>query len=108
MKTPPLLPIPLLIVTAIVIVTACILTAGCASMDYQWQQTNAPSVKPWLYITVADPHRTCLDVGASGAGLERILACATWKPVNCIIYAAPDAPRWVIEHEEKHCAGFTH
>lgn len=96
------------LVMALVIIIALGAIFGCASMDHQWTKARPESVKPWLYVTVQDVDRACRDAGAPTEGIDRINACATWKPTGCIIYLPPNAPRWIIEHEEKHCAGFTH
>ena len=109
MKTPPLIPVPLLIVTFIVIgIAIAVSLLGCASMDYEWTQVRKPSVKPWLYIMVQDIDRTCRDVGAHSVYISRFTGCATWKPVNCIIYLPPNAPSDIVKHEEHHCEGWNH
>ncbi len=93
----------------VAIILICLL-AGCAApgFDYAWTQARPASVKPWLYITVADPDRTCRAIGTSSLYLGSIAACATWKPVGCVVYLPKDAPRWMIEHEERHCMGEVH
>ncbi len=111
MKTPPLIPIWLIIVTAAAILAAIMVTAGCASaepaFDYDWKLTREASVKPWLYVSVQDAEQVCREK-VGNISSERILGCATWAPVNCVIYYELGAPRWVIEHEERHCEGWTH
>ena len=83
--------------------------SGCASFGYQWEQTRAPSVKPWLYVTVTDTDFACRSAGADlERRLSRINACAQWKPIGCVIYIPENAPRWMIEHEERHCMGEQH
>ena len=108
MKTPPLIPAWLLLATGAVILLALYATAHASIFDYDWHQTRPASVKPWLYVVVQDVDQTCREAGADATGLARINGCATWKPVQCVIYLPPNAPRWIIEHEERHCAGFTH
>lgn len=109
MKSQPLLPSWLLGLTIIAFLCAMLVTMGCASMDYQWQQTRTESAKPWFYVRVENPDALCRSLGADSHGrLDRILACAQWKSQGCTIYLAKDAPQWIIEHEEKHCAGWTH
>lgn len=91
------------------IIVGGFLLAGCATFDYQWAQTRAASQKPWFYITVADPDATCRALGAdAGRSLGRIHACAQWHPSGCVIFVGKDAQAWLIAHEEKHCAGWTH
>ena len=109
MRTPPLIPAWLLIATAAAIMAALLVTMGCATMDYRWQQTRPASAKPWFYVTVADADFTCRTLGADPErSLARINACAQWQPVGCTVYVPENAPRWIVEHEEKHCLGFTH
>ena len=82
---------------------------GCASMDYDWQHTRPASVKPWLYVEVKDPNRTCNDLAGALAQRDRnTIACSQWRPVNCIIYLTPNAPAWIVAHEERHCEGWIH
>ena len=82
---------------------------GCASFDYQWQQTRPASAKPWVYVIVADADEVCRATGADPERrLGRINACATWKPEGCIIYLPQNAPQWLEDHENMHCAGLTH
>lgn len=109
MKTPPLIPVPLLIVTAIAIIAALYLS-GCASMDYEWKQERPASIKPWRYVVVEDVDRTCRELKqAEGqVALGRNNACATWRPVGCMIYLPQNAARWIVEHEERHCMGWSH
>ena len=110
MKTPPLIPWPLLIAAGLAILAAVWASTGHASLfGYQWQQTRQPSLKPWLYVTIADTDRTCREVGADPQRqLGRINACATWKAQGCIVYLPSNAPRWIVEHEERHCEGWDH
>ena len=109
MKTPPLIPFWLLALTAAAIGMAVWATVNASMFDYDWQQTRPASAKPWFYVKVQDTDRTCRAIlGTNASAMERINGCATWQPTHCIIYITPDAPRWIIEHEEKHCLGFTH
>lgn len=109
MKTPPLIPWPLLVAAAVAILAAVYVSTGHASVfDYAWQKTRPAAPQPWLHVEVSDTDRVCRDQGASTMYLGRINACATWAPTHCIIYLPANAPRWLIEHEEKHCEGWTH
>ncbi len=94
----------------VVVILVCLFIPGCAApgFDYAWTQAREPSLKPWLYVVVSDPDRTCRDLGTSTLYLGRIAACATWKPVGGVIYLPKDAPRWMIEHEERHLEGWVH
>ena len=54
---------------------------------YEWTQTRPASVKPWVYVNVADVDFTCRTLGADPhRKLDHITACATWKPKGCTIY----------------------
>ena len=108
MKSAPLIPFWLLLVTVAVIFAAIMATAGCSTMPldlvaheerhcegyshtgeapfYTWTQTRAASVKPWLYVKVDDIDRTCRELGTQAQAGHRINACAKWQPINCIIY----------------------
>ena len=109
MRTPPLIPWTLLIAAFLAIAAALWASTGHASVfGYQWVKARPASVKPWLYVTVQDVDRTCREAGADATGLERINGCATWNPVGCIIYTTPNAPLWIVEHEERHCQGWDH
>ncbi len=94
----------------VVVLLVCLFLPGCASpgFDYAWTQAREPSLKPWLYVTVADPDRTCRELGTSTLYLGRIAACATWKPQGCVIYLPKDAPEWIVLHEQEHCLGKVH
>lgn len=84
------------------------LLAGCASYEYDWKRTNSASVKPWLYVTVADVDATCRSFGTPASTSRRINGCAQWKPVGCIIILPHNSPKWIKEHEERHCEGWVH
>lgn len=82
---------------------------GCASIGDEWTKTRPASIKPWLYVKVAEADFVCRTLGADPRRrLGRINACATWQPVNCVIYLPENAPAWLIAHEEKHCEGYSH
>ena len=111
MRTPPLIPAWLLLLTLAAIIAAVMATAGCASYAgpaYTWRTVRAPAPLPWFYVAVADVHRTCLEAGAKAQVGEIIGGCATWTPTHCTIYLPLDADAWVISHEERHCNGEEH
>ena len=81
---------------------------GCTSLDYDWKHTKLPSPQPWVYIYPEDVDAACRAAGALTVGFERILGCATSSSSGCTIYLPKRAPAWIIEHEEKHCLGWTH
>ena len=85
-----------------------LLLSGCATLDYRWEQTRPPSMKPWLYVYALDADLACRGLGAQAAATARINGCAVWKPVNCIIVLPENPPQWLIEHEQRHCEGWTH
>ena len=88
---------------------AMLFMLGCASMDYDWKQARAPSVKPWLYVKALDVDRACRTMGADPyKRLARINGCAVWRTEGCLILLPYDAPEWIVWHEERHCAGLVH
>lgn len=110
MKVPPLIPWWLVAATVGVIAAAILVTiGGCATLDHGWRQAHAPSVKPWFYVTVDDAETVCRMLGADAAHkLDTIYGCTIWKPQGCEIYIPSNAPAWLVEHEQHHCAGFSH
>lgn len=92
-----------------IVIVCGFMLMGCATFDYEWRQTRPASFKPWLYVTVDDPDATCRHIGTDTEGRSgRIQACAEWAPSGCLIFISKDAPAWLIAHEERHCAGWTH
>jgi hypothetical protein len=84
------------------LLSACLALTGCA---YNWQPTHAPiPADRWRYVYTDDANRLCR---AHGLPWDTI-ACAVWGDGNCTMYLPPQAARWIIEHEQKHCQGFTH
>ena len=108
MKTPPLIPAWLLLLTLAAIIGAVMVTAGCASYDYLWLRVRPPAPKPWFYVAVDDPDRACRAAGAHAKVGERINGCASWTPTHCTIYLPHGAPAWLVAHEERHCNGEEH
>lgn len=99
--------------SAAVIIVAGILyfIAGCANagiFDVAWVRDIAPSPKPWLYVEVSDAQRVCKQLGVRVAVNAPVYSCASRSMSGCVIYLPKDAPQWLIEHEEKHCAGWSH
>ena len=85
------------------------LLTGCASMDYSWQKPREAAPKPWFYVVVENPDAVCRPLlGARSSKVGRINACAAWGEQQCTIYLPRSASLWLIEHEEKHCEGYTH
>jgi hypothetical protein len=80
---------------------------GCASFDYEWQKAN-PAADKTVVVEVSNSDSTCRKLGAVGAGIERVLGCAQWTETVCTVYLEHDAPKWVRDHEAKHCEGWTH
>ena len=97
----------LLCLLALVIPLLC-LFAGCAAFERQWWQAREPSPKPWYYVAVNDPAKVCGPILRKAEGADRILACAVPTRRDCTMYLPKDAPRWIVEHEEKHCRGWQH
>ena len=111
MKTPPLIPWPLLLLTALAIMAALMVTAGCASVPqdlqsheekhcegwshtgsapfYTWERKREAAPKPWLYVRAIDPDSACRALGATEAGA--MAACAQWHPSHCIIVLPEDS-----------------
>lgn len=86
--------------------------SGCSAhagiFDTVWTQSRTAAPKPWLYVEVRDPATVCKQAGARVAMNAAAHACSSWSTGGCVIYLPKDAPRWLVEHEEKHCAGWTH
>lgn len=81
---------------------------GCASLDYAWERTRAPSPQPWTYLYPADVDLACRKAGSNTAGNLRILGCATSTRTGCTIYLPSHPPAFLVAHKQKHCAGFDH
>lgn len=98
-----------MIATLIAFAWALLLTMGCATFDYAWVKTRPASEKPWQYVKADNTDATCRKMGADAAGkIGYITACAQWYPRGCtIILPHGDHPD-LREHEERHCAGWTH
>ena len=92
----------------IVLVALGFALSGCASFDYDWQRVHPAAPKPWRTVIVQDVDATCKALHSQGVGIERILGCATWHQDGCMIYLPRDAAPWVVEHEQRHCEGWTH
>ena len=107
MKLPRIIPWTI-IALLIVLVALGFALSGCASMDYDWQHTHPAAPKPWRTVIVKDADATCRALGSTGIGIDRVLACATWRIDGCTIYLPKDAPQFIVEHEERHCMGDTH
>jgi hypothetical protein len=72
-----------------------------------WQATPAHKPLPAMHFVVpeGDLARVCgTHPGAVTYG------CALRVPEAhvCLVYTANDPPRWLMEHERKHCAGWDH
>jgi hypothetical protein len=80
--------------------------ADASMFDTQWVKTRPAATVPYQYITVPDADRACRQAGAQAKG--SIHGCATLYNRDCAIYLPSDPPVWLVEHEERHCAGFTH
>ncbi len=79
---------------------------GASIFDLEWTFDGPAARKPYAYIVVADVDRVCRQAGAISEG--RIYGCATPYGRDCNIYLPRNAPAWLVEHEEKHCAGGRH
>ena len=97
-----------------------LLIAGCASNPtyYKWEETHeSAKVINWHYIVDQDSFdKLC---GISNKPGLRIAACAwVWNTTLCSIYTWMNLPQTLFakdpdgisikEHEEKHCAGWSH
>ena len=90
------------------IVSICLLLSGCATDQYQWKQTRPPSEKPWVYIYALDTDTLCRGLGSKVSFALKIQGCSIWKERGCVIVIPENPPKWLIEHEEKHCEGWDH
>lgn len=88
------------------ILLSALVIASCASLpDWDWEaQPSGPALTP-VYIEV---HKSVLKDACYP--YIHAWACAVRMPLRgfCYIYTEPDPPRWIIEHEEKHCKGYKH
>ena len=107
MKLPRFIPWSI-VALLIVMVAFGFALSGCASFDYDWQRVHPAAPKPWRTVIVQDVDATCKALHSQGVGIERILGCATWHQDGCMIYLPRDAAPWVVEHEQRHCEGWTH
>lgn len=94
--------------TVVLLIVFLFLLSGCASIPSDWKLALPASAKPWFYITVDDPDTTCRFLGSQASHTAKVNGCAIWKPQGCEMYLPARAPRWLIEHEERHCEGWTH
>ena len=97
-----------IIALLIVLVALGFALSGCASFDYDWQRVHPAAPKPWRTVIVQDVDATCKALHSQGVGVERILGCATWAKDGCTIYLPEGAAAWTVEHEQRHCEGWTH
>jgi len=91
------------------VLVVIIMVSGCATFDYVWWKAWPESVKPWVYVTALDVPLACHTLGFDPDRTKgRINACAQWRHEGCLVVLPSDAPRWLIEHEERHCEGWVH
>lgn len=85
------------------------LIQGCAHLStappdeqgYIWRLERVPITKDrWYYFELTELMPICRES----------YACSVVKQPNifCLIYLPKNAPKWVKEHEEKHCMGYNH
>ena len=80
-----------------------LLLSGCAAMDYDWKFTSAPiHPKQWRYVYLADARKVCQNYYPRAAD-----AC-TVRGHECLMILPINPPRWLVEHERKHCEGWNH
>ena len=88
------------------ILLACLLLTACATYDgYTWTRSTRPSLPVTWYATgsVEGVHYLC--------GSHYDNACAKYGHWGCVIVAQMDeahTPKWLADHERKHCAGWDH
>ena len=86
--------------------------SGCAihGVNEDWHAQPSFQPLPAHHVTVAesDLPRAC-GKGQLAAGL-RLHGCAIRLIGEnvCVVYTAAEPPRWLMEHELKHCAGWEH
>jgi hypothetical protein len=77
---------------------------GCATEE--WTRSDRPELKPvWIVVAQEMVQSVCRHNQGFVAN-----ACAIYGE-DCLIVAEQDeahSPRWLVEHERKHCKGFDH
>ena len=76
---------------------------------YEWYKTNRePLPVVWMPVGQEGVKAYCGPPPFKG---YNIFACAIYERETCLIIAElpeDQTPRWIVEHERKHCAGFNH
>lgn len=90
---------------------ALLLLTGCATNSEGWFEHPVHPGYPYTWVVV--PNYTALQVTCDTKTGFVAAGCAKWnsKYAHCVIYAEDteaNAPKWLREHELKHCRGFTH
>ena len=92
----------------VAISAAAFVASGCESLVYNdWDAKPVLPPLPARYVQVsgAELARKC---GSYPGGI--VLGCADRNFVTrvCTIYTKSDPPKWLLDHERKHCAGYDH
>lgn len=95
-------------IRSVVCAVCVVFLYGCAGLGYNWRETRAPAPKPWKYVYVNDVDAYCKSLNVHVSGFGAVQGCANYWYGGCTIYLPKNPERWVVEHEEKHCAGWEH
>ena len=85
-----------------------LLLTSCATYDgYDWTRSGRPSLPVQWYVAGQEGVKArCHQY----AGMTTN-ACAIYGAERCVIVAEVDeahTPKWLADHERKHCAGWDH
>lgn len=87
-----------------VLVVLCILLASCVVLqEVTWTKERSPAQNITTIVTPLAAEFCSALLGPNKVG------CAVWMNnlSRCVIIVPPDSPA-ILEHEEKHCAGYNH
>ena len=101
--------------TAILAISIAVLLSGCAStFDYQWVKVREPiplDRRSEIFTTAMVIEKACGKaprVSVHTITTTQACAMSTTTLDWCFIYLPVGAPKWMIEHEHKHCDGYIH
>lgn len=82
------------------------LLCGCAAPSYSWYKVREPYPKAqWRYLYTSMASYICRERVGNATQPH---ACATWHDHYCEMVLPPNAPAWMVQHEERHCLGWAH
>lgn len=90
------------------ILLACLLLTACATYDgYTWTRSSRAALPVQWYATTQEGVKSLCH---QRPGFTTY-ACAVYGSQACVIVAEQDeahTPKWLADHERKHCAGWDH